>query len=134
MPTFSERSLDRLYEVHPDLVTLFMAVVEEFDCSVISGMRTDEEQQELYAKGRTVGGDIVTYKDGIVNKSKHQLGLAVDVIPYPSGYKDIEIMKRFGWFVLARAKELKKEGLIDANITWGGSWKFKDYPHFQIDE
>ena len=129
---FSTKSLSNLQGVHPDLQTLFHEVVKHFDCSVISGLRTDEEQQELYAKGRTEGGDIVTYKDGIVNKSKHQLGLAVDVVPYPSLYTDEGIMREFGWYVKETAKEMKRRGLIDADITWGGDWRFKDLPHFEI--
>jgi peptidoglycan L-alanyl-D-glutamate endopeptidase CwlK len=132
MPEFSDRSKDKLYEVHPDLITLFEEVVKTFDCTVISGFRTAEEQQELYAKGRTEDGPIVTYKDGIVRKSKHQLGLAVDVVPYPSLYSDEKIMNDFGWYVLDTAERLKKDGMIDSDITWGGSWKFTDMPHFEI--
>ena len=132
MPKFSETSKDRLYEVHPDLITLFEAVVIDWDCTVISGFRTTEEQQELYAKGRTTDGSIVTHKDGIVKKSKHQLGLAVDVVPWPSLYSDKKIMHDFGWFVLETAERLKKEGKIDNDITWGGVWQWPDMPHYQI--
>ena len=134
MPKFSDKSKEKLYEVHPDLQTLFFEVVREFDCTIVSGLRTEDEQQELYAKGRTTDGEIVTYLDGIVKKSKHQLGLAVDVVPYPSLYKDVEIMKQLGMYVLDVASDLYKWGLIDSSITWGGEWKWKDYPHFEIDE
>ena len=129
---FSSNSIENLQGVHPDLQTLFHAVVKNFNCSIISGIRTEDEQQELYAKGRTDSGEIVTYKDGIVNKSKHQLGLAVDVVPYPSMYRDPGIMEEFGMYVLDVASDLKTQGLIDSDITWGGVWRWKDLPHFEI--
>lgn len=129
---FSEASKDKLYEVHPDLITLFEEVIKHFDCTVVSGVRTEDEQQELYAKGRTEPGEIVTYKDGVVRKSKHQLGMAVDVVPYPTMYSDEGVMRKFGWFVIETAERLKKEGLIDNDITWGGSWRFSDMAHFEI--
>ena len=66
---FGKRSLKELNSVHPDLQTLFQTVIKYRDCSVVSGLRTQEEQQALYAKGRTQPGDIVTYKDGINRRS-----------------------------------------------------------------
>jgi len=132
MPKFSDRSKRILSTVHPDLQTLFYHVVKEWDCTVVSGLRTDEEQQALYAKGRTEDGQIVTYKDGVVNKSKHQLGLAVDVVPYPSLYSDEKIMNDFGLYVLDVAMDLRQSGKIDSRIVWGGTWNWKDLPHFQI--
>jgi peptidoglycan L-alanyl-D-glutamate endopeptidase CwlK len=134
MNKFSDKSLSILQTVHPDLQTLFHSVLEDWDCTVVSGLRTEDEQQELYAKGRTADGDIVTYLDGIVKKSKHQTGDAVDVIPYPSGYSDLATMDKFGLFVLDRAIELKREGKIDSVIKWGGHWRWKDRPHFERDE
>lgn len=132
MPYFSDISLSRLNSVHPDLITLFIDVIRHTDCSVISGMRTADEQQALYAKGRTTEGDIVTHKDGVVNKSKHQLGLAVDVVPYPIDWNNKDRFRAFGWMVKDIARSLKRDGLMDHDITWGGDWNFKDYPHFQI--
>jgi len=85
MPTYSNISLERLESTHIDLQTLFKYVIKHFDCSILSGVRTTEEQQELYSQGRTKPGYIVTYKDGINTKSKHQLGLAVYVYIYAVG-------------------------------------------------
>ena len=133
MPSFSDRSKNRLCGVHPDLQTLFHEVVEHFDCTVISGIRTEEEQKALYAKGRTKPGNIVTYKDGVKKKSKHQTGNAVDIVPYPIQWGNIERFRQFGWFVLGVAATLKRYGQIDSDVKWGGNWKrFKDYPHFEL--
>lgn len=141
MPSFSNISLDRLRSVHPDLQVIFLFVIKYFDCSVISGIRTLEEQQELYAKGRTKPGGIVTYKDGIVSKSKHQEGLAVDVVPYPEMYEDRDKLKYFAGFVLGVATILKEQGLIDSEIVNGIDWdgdknlrdqSWVDLPHYEI--
>ena len=119
--------------VHPDLQTLFNEVVKHFDCTVVSGFRSQEEQEALYAKGRTVPGKIVTHMDGVERRSKHQTGNAVDVVPYPIAWGDVARFKQFGWFVKGVAATLKRYGAIDSEIEWGGDWtRFVDRPHFQI--
>lgn len=50
-----------------------------FDLKIRSGRRTCAEQNDLYASGRTRGGDVVTYVRGC--SSWHVLGLAVDADP-----------------------------------------------------
>jgi len=132
MPSFSQRSRDRLCGVHPDLQTVMNYVVKDFDITIISGIRTQEEQQALYAKGRTAPGGIVTYKDGVERRSKHQEGNAVDIGPYPLDWKDIDRFKEMGWYVLGVANMLYRYGAIDSEIEWGGKWKWVDLPHFQI--
>ena len=42
------------------------------------GYRTEEEQKELFNKG-------VSQCDGHIYKSKHQSGLAIDIVPYVNG-------------------------------------------------
>ena len=130
MNKFSDISIDRLMTVHPDLITLFFEVIKVRDCSVVSGLRTTEEQQALYGKGRWLPGEIVTFRDGIERRSNHQTGNAVDVIPYPEKW-DIEAMKVFGPLVLEIADWLKSEHRIDSEIAWGGQWEWKDYPHYE---
>jgi len=132
MPEFSSHSLARLGSVHKDLQTLFHEVIKDYDCTVICGLRTQEEQQKLYAKGRYEPGNIVTYKDGVDRRSKHQDGTAVDVVPWPIDWDDEVRFREFGWFVLGVANTLKRDGQIDNDIKWGGHWQFKDYPHFEL--
>ena len=132
MPTFSQKSQDRLVAVHPDLQTLMNYVVQDFDITVISGLRTQEEQQALYEKGRKYPGKIVTYKDGVERRSKHQSGNAVDVGPWPLNWNQIARFREMGYYIKGVANTLKKCGEIKNDIEWGGDWDFKDYPHFQI--
>lgn len=93
-------------------------------------LRTIDEQNKLYAQGRTLPGSIVTNAKG--GSSYHNYGLAIDIVilydkdsngtfetaswdtkdPYFIKVKDY--FKKQGWF-------------------WGGDFKsFKDYPHFEI--
>jgi peptidoglycan L-alanyl-D-glutamate endopeptidase CwlK len=131
MPEFSDKSLKRLSTVHPDLQTLFQTVIKHRDCTVTSGLRTQEEQAALYAKGRTEPGDIVTYMDGVNRRSRHQTGLAVDVCPYPEMWNTAALTE-FGNFVKGVATMLKAYGAIDNDITWGGDWEWSDKPHWEI--
>ena len=142
MPKFSKSSMKKLRTTHPDLQTLFQVVVKYFDCTITYGFRTQKQQVALYAKGRTKPGGIVTYKDGIIKKSKHQSGLAVDATPYPINWADKNRMKYFAGFVIGIARILKEQGLIDNEIISGYDWDadtqvtdttFVDLPHFQIN-
>ena len=47
MNSFSQRSLNKLSTCHPDLQMLFTHVVKYYDCTVLSGHRGEEEQNEL---------------------------------------------------------------------------------------
>lgn len=122
---FSKKSKDTLATVNNNLQRLFNEVIKYFDCTVVSGFRTVAEQQELYARGRTTPGNIVTNADGVNVKSNHQLGNAVDVVPYPEMWSDEEKLSEFGGFVLGVASQM------NINIEWGGHWNFIDKPHFQ---
>jgi len=140
MPNFGNRSRTNLYSTKNDkLVTLFEDIVKMVDCAVVSGLRTTQEQQQLFAQGRTMPGKIVTNCDGIIKKSKHQakengIGYAVDVVPYPIDWNDIKRFYHFIGFVRATARKL---GIV---IVSGSDWDsdyvlndqdFYDLPHYQ---
>ena len=60
--TFSQRSLDNLKGVHPDLVRVVKAAlpISPVDFGIIEGIRTLERQKELYAEGKSrsaLGGE-----------------------------------------------------------------------------
>jgi peptidoglycan L-alanyl-D-glutamate endopeptidase CwlK len=129
MPYFSVASLDQLATCHEDLRTLFHEVIRHVDCKVLEGHRTLGRQQELYAKGRMSPGRIVTYKDGILRKSKHQSdpSIAVDVVPYPINWRDREKFYHLAGFVKATAIAL------GIDLRWGGDWQsFQDLPHYEL--
>lgn len=90
--------------------------------------RSQEEQEELYAQGRTKAGAIVTW----TLKSLHIDGLAFDFVII----KD----KKPCWDLKADVNDNDIPDYLEAGriaeevgLEWGGSWKkTKDYPHCQI--
>jgi peptidoglycan LD-endopeptidase CwlK len=96
-------------------------------CVILSGTRTYAEQNVLYAKGRTAGGNIVTNARG--GQSNHNFGVALDVGLF-SGTKYLT--------GASKAENKAYEDLAHAikgeiaDVAWGGDWRtFKDLPHFE---
>lgn len=116
----SQKSLDRLVGVHPDLVAIVNKALElsEIDFTVLEGVRSKTRQEQLVKQGASQ-----------TMRSRHITGHAVDLGAFVAGsvrwdwplyYKIADAMK-------AAAKEL------DIPLEWGGDWvTFKDGPHFQL--
>ena len=88
---------------------------------VIAGLRTYEEQNELFTQGRTKPGRIVTNARG--GFSNHNFGIAFDVGVFE------------GANYLGESPKYKAVGALgmDLGLDWGGNWKtFLDEPHFQL--
>ena len=139
MPKYSQRSLERLATCEEPLQDLAKEVVKRFDNTVVYGHRTVEEQQELYALGRTKPGRIVTYKDGVTRLSRHNVypSRAIDLAPYPIRWSDIKRFHFFAGWVLQTAYSM------GIGLRWGGDWdgdtevsdeRFVDLPHFELTE
>lgn len=135
MPKFSAESLAKLNTCHPDLQRLFKEVVLAFDCTVVQGVRTEQEQFQLFADGKskTLQSKHLAQWDGFAH--------AVDVVPFPVDWEDRERMAAFGGYVLGIAA---KQGIP---VRWGNAWKyprnddiswaivetsFRDLPHFEL--
>jgi peptidoglycan L-alanyl-D-glutamate endopeptidase CwlK len=87
---------------------------------IISGTRTCEEQNDLFASGRTKSGPIVTRARG--GQSNHNFGVAWDIGVFGNGAYIPESQLYKG------AGAIGKENGLD----WGGDWQsFPDEPHFQ---
>ena len=93
---------------------------------VTQGLRTYQEQDALYAQGRTAPGHIVTNAKG--GYSNHNFGCAVDCIPFLSGTGgELNWDAKSDQFH-AMVAYLKAQGLV-----WGGSWvHMPDPPHMQL--
>lgn len=88
---------------------------------IVQTLRTFEEQDALYQKGRTrPGAKVTNAKPG---SSFHQYGLAIDFCLEVNGKLKWEVNK--DWLTVVEC--FKKYG-----FTWGGDWKtFKDFPHLE---
>nr|DAN35960.1 MAG TPA: L alanyl D glutamate peptidase endolysin [Caudoviricetes sp.] len=140
MYTLSETSLKMLKGVHPNLVNFMTELIKisPWNFKITAGVRTAEEQNRLYQKGRTAPGAKVTNVDGYKLKSNHQikfdrLGYATDIGVIVNGeYKGT--WKDFHYYQDIY-NTANKAGLLEKyGIEWGGNcWRtFKDAPHWQI--
>jgi peptidoglycan L-alanyl-D-glutamate endopeptidase CwlK len=85
--------------------------------------RSNKEQAELYARGRTTAGPRVT--NAKPGSSAHNYGLAMDVVPLRAG-KAIWDAKAPEWQVYG--EEVRRVGL-----EWAGDWtRFREFPHCQV--
>jgi peptidoglycan L-alanyl-D-glutamate endopeptidase CwlK len=119
----SSRNLEDLHPLVADKAKQLvqMAAAEGVEILVTSTLRTFEEQAELFAKGRTKPGAIVT--NAKPGSSWHNFGLAFDVVPLVNGKA---IWNSPFWNQIG---ELGKE----VGLVWGGDFKsFKDKPHFEL--
>lgn len=137
MPNFGKKSKNNLETVDERLQKVFNEVIKYFDCSIIYGYRSPDEQNELYQIGRTKPGVKVTNIDGYTKLSKHNYypALAVDVAPYPINFTDYKRIYMFIGYVLATAEQL------GIKIVSGGDWNrdteindqtFNDLLHFEL--
>lgn len=138
MPAFGQKSKSLLDTCEEPLRVLFNQVVIDYDCIILEGERTPEQQAKNVAAGvsRTMDSKHIPQPGG---KSR-----AVDAAPFPlmwprrdllSYPKDLARYYLFGGYVLATAKRL---GIA---IRWGGDWdgdwdikeqNFDDLVHFEL--
>jgi peptidoglycan L-alanyl-D-glutamate endopeptidase CwlK len=130
----SERSFKRSKGINLKLINLILLAIKrtpiDFGVADKGGLRTAEQQHELYLAG-------ASQCDGYEKISKHQMGEAVDLIPFV-GNKAVnnkEMMCVVAGVMFACASELNIE------IRWGLDWnkngdirdnKFNDMYHFEI--
>lgn len=125
---FSALSKSKLETCHPELQRLFNEVIKYYDCSIICGHRTSEEQDEAFRTGKS----LLRYPSSKHNKTP---SLAVDVIPYPVDWKDMKRFYHFAGFVLGLATSM---GIpVRSGLDWNGNMNFKDEnfhdaPHFEL--
>ncbi len=141
----------KLDDVHPALKERVIQLAERLSARQMSflitdGMRTFEEQDALYRKGRKlVNGTWIpidpVHETGIVTKAKggrsnHNYGLAIDSYPVIQGRVYTEIPEhasvQFRQRFRAIQKAIGEEGEA-VGLTWGGRWtNFNDPPHLQL--
>ena len=118
--TLSQRSLDNLKGVHPDLVKVVERALEltEVDFVVVEGIRTEEKQRHYVEIGASK-----------TMNSRHLTGHAVDLIAWVGRTVNRGLCRYQK--ISDAMKEAGRE--LGIPVEWGGDWKtFKDGPHFQL--
>lgn len=113
MYQLSQRSLDKLEGVDDRLVKIVCRAIEltDIDFGVIQGLRTEEEQKALVAKGASK-----------TMKSKHLEGKAVDLMAYVEGRGCWELSV-YDNIADAMQQAATEEGV---QIRWGAAWNIAD--------
>lgn len=123
-------SLQRLSQVHPYLAYLVKQLDAHLESrsihiQVAQGLRTWNEQEQLYAKGRTAPGPKVT--DCQPGHSYHNFGLAVDIFPE-------DLYGQPDWNASHPAWQIIHEVALSLGFTCGADFRTSppDQPHLQI--
>jgi len=111
-----------LPQVQPYARALYFKAREHgITINIIDGLRTFEQQDALYAKGRTAPGRKVTNARG--GRSMQNFGIAFDIGVFR------------GRQYLPNSAQYKAVGVIgeELGLEWGGNWKtIVDQSHFQL--
>lgn len=136
-------STKRVALLHPKIRNEVITLIDKAEANlpfvairIVQGLRTFEEQNELYAKGRTQPGPRVTNSKG--GQSYHNYGLAIDFALLYDTNKDGKF-DLLSWDTL---KDFDRDGESDwmevvdifeeAGYTWGGRFtSLKDNPHLE---
>lgn len=121
----SSRTRNNLKGVDERLALLvgYVLAISEVDFFVNEGLRTTETQQKYYKEGSS-------QLDGIVKKSKHQLGKAIDV--YYAGWTNEDDKNDPRWKKLIDTFKLAGKNL-GLDLIFGYDWGW-DKPHIELKD
>ena len=130
MSNFGNKSQSVIDTLHPIWQEILNQAIKSdyFDFSVVDGYRSDEAQEAEYAAGNS---------HARAGESAHNYlpSFGVDLIPYPSGYKDGQAMLLLAGHIISTAERLGYD------ITNGSDWDrdgmvidttFRDFWHFEL--
>lgn len=116
---FGSRSLTRMKGIHPDLRKVMdrAIAITDMDFTVLEGLRTLAQQRRYYTTGKSK-----------TMRSRHLTGHAIDIAPMVDG------KVTWDWAVYDRLAPIIKKAAQDVGvkIEWGGDWKWRDGPHWQL--
>jgi peptidoglycan L-alanyl-D-glutamate endopeptidase CwlK len=127
--TLLKRSEKRILTLHPALQVRAFELIKRayragIPISISQALRTIEEQEALYAQGRTAPGNIVTW----VRRSYHNFGLAFDfVLLTEDGSDCIWDDDNPGYMQVVELGEILG---LESGARWQPSQR--DIPHFQL--
>lgn len=116
-------SVSHLYPPFEAQIDALLLAAHEagLDVGLHQGFRSWEEQDRLYAKGRTTPGPKVTNAKG--GESWHNYGLAADIV--------FRVKGKWSWTESHPWDQLGALGK-ELGLEWGGDWtRLRDRPHFE---
>ena len=139
MPKFSSTSLKRLKTCEEPLQILFREVVKHFDCKVLGGHRSQQQQDDAFSSGRSK----VRWPNSRHNSYPSK---AVDVAPYPLRWPDkisdpkqraLEWRRWYMFVGVVRGIATQKGISIRCGADWDSDTEvkdqnFHDLPHFEL--
>lgn len=135
----ASRNIQDLYFELRTKAYRMIALLKEnnIDYLIYCTYRSNEEQNELYAKGRTTEGKIITYAKG--GQSKHNF--IVDGFPASKAWDGVPLINGKPLWDLYISKNVihpvwEKVGIIghSLDLVWGMDWiKFKEAPHWELN-
>jgi len=135
MYKYSKKSLGKLNTCHPDLQKLLKEAIKHYDVTILQGIRTKEEQEELVRTGmsKTMNSMHLDQGDGYAH--------AVDCALWPIDWHDRERFVFLQGFLKGLAVQMKANGEISHDLRLGVDWdddgnikehSFFDGPHVEI--
>ena len=134
MPSFSQKSLEKLNTCDPRLQKVFNEVIKHYDCTILEGHRDEATQNEYYRTGKSK----LQWPNGEHNKIPSK---AVDAAPFIQGkgidWKNSSNFYLFAGFVLGVASTM------GINLRCGADWNgnrdtsdqtFNDLVHFELKD
>ena len=146
----------KISDLAPEVAALALSAIQSMierhvGHAVTSTLRTQAEQEALYAQGRkdlqkvndlrkaagmrpiapSENRYTVTNADGVVHKSNHQSGRAIDIVPIDEKMNpEWPPASDVRWLMIATV-------MREFGFTWGGDWTRAkngidpDYPHYE---
>lgn len=132
---YGRQSLEKLSTCHPDLQKILMKAIENYDITIIEGVRTIERQEELVRTGmsKTMDSKHLKQDDGWSH--------AVDCALYPIDWNDRERFVFLQGYLKGLADLMYKNGEISHKLRLGVDWdgdgnikehSFFDGPHIEL--
>ncbi len=131
----SIRSFKRLEGVDQRLIDLSEYVIKhtpvDFMIGYRGGLRTEAEQNEIFKAGNST-------KDGSVKKSKHQMGLAIDFVPFENGKVTMDkisfmmIVSAFFFGASVLGIKIRSGSNWDGDEEWLKDQNFQDMGHIEL--
>lgn len=114
------RDINELSPVAQKACRLFLQECEEAGLNVLitETYRSQERQDYLYEQGRTRPGKVVTW----TRDSRHEGRMAWDICKNVKGHEYSDQL------FFGKCGEIAER----LGITWGGTWKTPDQPHFEV--